>query len=143
MARTLNAATIADQWANGMANCGDKIRAGVNAVNESPTEKAAQASDRYVSGVQRAASNGKFQAGLRKVTLEDWRKATLDKGINRIPQGAAQAKPKFKSFMAEFIPHLEQGMRELDNMPRGDVEQNIARAAAMMRHNAKFARTNR
>jgi hypothetical protein len=141
--KNLSAANIANDWANKMAASGDKIRQGVQSVTESPTEKAALATDRMVAGIQRAAAEGKIQAGLRRVTLEDWRKAMIDKGVGRVGSGAMAAKPKFQDFMGEFIPWLEAGQRALESTPRGDTETNIQRAVAMMRHNSQFRRTRR
>jgi hypothetical protein len=67
----------------------------------------------------------------------------LEKGIGRVASGAQAAKSKMQDFFTDFIPHLEAGVRELQTMPRGDLEANIARANAMMRHNAKFRRNRR
>lgn len=136
-----NANTIAQNWANGMGAAGEKIRSGINAVTEAPTAKAARRVDAMIAGMQRAAAEGKIQRGLERVTLEDWKRAALDKGVARIAGGAQAAKPKVQEFFTEFIPHLQQGLQALEAMPRGDVEQNIARATAMMRHNAKFRKS--
>jgi hypothetical protein len=133
-----NATQMAANWANGMAQAGEKIRAGVQAVTEAPTAKAARRTDAMLAGLQRAIASGKVAAGLNAVSLEDWKSATLNKGIGRVAAGAAAAKPKVQNFAQQFLPHLEAGLRELDSMPRGDIETNIARATAMMRHNAKF-----
>jgi len=139
----LNATQIANNWSNGMSAAGEKVRAGIQAVTESPTAKAARRTDAMLAGLQRAIADGKVQRGLEAVSLEDWKQAALNKGVGRIAAGAAAAKPKMQEFFTQFIPHLEAGMRELENMPRGDVEQNIARATAMMRHNAKFRMARR
>ena len=64
----------------------------------------------------------------------------LEKGLSRVGTGASQAMPKFADFMSEFIPHLQAGVRALETMPRGDLSQNVARAVAMMQHNARFRR---
>lgn len=136
-------AQVAQNWANAMANSSQKLVAGVNAVTEAPTAKAARRVDAMVAGVQRAAQEGKIQRGLERVSLEDWRKAMLEKGATRVAAGAAAAKQKMQDFMADFLPHVEAGVRALDSMPRGDTETNIARAVAMMRHNATFKRTRR
>ena len=64
----------------------------------------------------------------------------LTKGLPRIASGAAQAEPKFQAFMSEFMPHIEQGLRQLQGMPRGDLNQNIQRMVAMVQHNARFRR---
>jgi len=127
----------AANWARGMSNATEKIRAGVQAVTESPTEKAAARADAYAQGVQRAVSEGKFQAGLRAVSTEAWKAATLNKGVTRIAGGATEAQPKFAQFMSNFLPHVQQGVQNLP--PRGTTEQNIQRAVEMMRWNSKFS----
>lgn len=134
------ASAVANRWANGMSGASEKMKAGIQAVTESPTSKAARRSDAYLQGVQRAVASGKYQAALERVTLEDWKKAAIDKGINRVASGAMEAKGKFQTFMQEFLPFLEQGVRALEAQPRGDIEQNIQRAVTMMRYNATFRR---
>lgn len=137
----MNAADIASRWQNGMAGASEKMRQGIDAVTTSPTEKAASAVDRMLAGLQRAIAEGKVQRGLRRITLEGWKKAAKEKGIPRVASGAAAAKPNVQDFFQEFIPHLEGVVRGLESMPRGDLEQNIARASFVMRENAKFRRS--
>lgn len=137
------AQTVANSWAQGMSTAGEKIKAGVNAVTESPTAKAAARADAYMAGVQRAIASGKWQAALQAVTLQDWKTSMIDKGVTRIAAGAAAAKPKFQQFMTEFLPYLQQGVQQLQSMPRGDIEQNIQRAVTMMRWNSGFRRAGR
>lgn len=133
-----SAATVAQNWQRGMANSSEKLKQGIQNVTQSPTAKAANRIDAMVAGVQRAAASGKTQAALNAVTLEDWKKAMLDKGVGRVAAGAAASVPKFQAFMQKFLPHLQSGLAQLDSMPRGDLEANINRANAMMRHNAQF-----
>lgn len=132
----------AANWATGMSNSGDKMRASVNAVNQSPMEAAAAAADRMLMGIQRAVQTGKWQAALRAVSLTQWKDAMLNKGIPRIAQGATTAKPKFQAFMQNFLPYLQQGVDQLNSqIPRGDLETNIQRAAFMARFNANFGKS--
>jgi hypothetical protein len=134
----LNPTQAASSWRKGMASSGDKFKAGVAAVSESPTAKAAMAIDRQVQGVIEAAQSGRTARALNAVTLESWKKDMLEKGATRIAAGAATAEPKVAAFMNEFFPHLQSGMSQLP--PRGGLEENIQRAAAMARHNAAFRR---
>lgn len=140
MAKSIN--EIAKKWSRNLAGSTDSIRAGVQAVTESPTEKAARRQDAYIDGVQRAVQDGKWQRGLRRVSNEQWKEATLTKGLPRIAAGAAAAQGKMESFMAEWMPHEEALQRKLESMPRGTLEQNKARALAAIDHNANFRRRN-
>lgn len=138
----MSAQQIAQNWQNGMGNATAKMKAGVNAVTVSPTQKAAAAADRYVQGIQRSVAEGKWQAGLNRVSLQQWKDDMLNKGIGRVASGAAAAVNKVTDFWTQFGPHLEAGVKALESMPRGDLETNIQRANAMMRHNATFRRRN-
>lgn len=136
-----NAADIASKWARNLGTSVNEIKAGVQAVTTSPTAQAAQRADAYLSGVQQAVSSGKWQAGLNRVTLQDWQNAMINKGLNRIAGGATQAQGKFQDFMSQLLPHIEAGQRALSATPRGDLTTNINRAVQFMQHMAAFKRS--
>jgi len=131
---------VARKWARNLAASTDSIKSGVQNVTVSPTESAARRIDAQVEGVRRAAESGKTQRNLRRVTRDDWVQATLSKGLPRIPSGAQAAVPKMESFMSEWLPFEEQLKQKLASMPRGGLQENIARAVAAMEHNAAFSR---
>lgn len=133
--------SIAKKWAGNLSAATQAIQQGVQAVTTSPTQSAAAQSNAYLAGVQRAVSTGKWQAGLQRVTLQDWQQAMIQKGIPRIGSGATQAVPKFTAFMQQFLPYVQQGLQQLASQPRGTLDQNIQRAVFMMNWNAQFRRT--
>jgi hypothetical protein len=135
----LTAQQIADKWATGVSQSTEALKAGINAVTESPMEKAASAVDRQVAGVIAAAQSGKTAARLRSVSMEQWKQAMLTKGVSRVAGGAAAAKPKFAQFMSEFMPFIRNIVSGLP--PRGDLETNIQRATAVMRGASGFRRS--
>jgi len=134
--KNITPAAFASNWQNGMANCSAKMTAGINAVTVNPAESAIAAIPRMVQGIQAAAASGKIEAGLRRTTLQSWQQNMINKGVNRVSQGATTAKPKVQAFAAQFLPFLQQGVSQLP--PRGDVNQNIQRAVAMMQYNSGF-----
>jgi hypothetical protein len=135
-------AQAAQAWVNGMQAAGAKITAGVNAVTVSPTSAAADASDRMLMGITRAVQSGKWQNSLRAVSLQDWKSAMLEKGVNRIGGGAAAAKGKMQAFLGQFLPYLAAGVQQMNAQhPRGDLEANIARMGFLARYNAQFKKT--
>jgi hypothetical protein len=131
----------AAKWQRNLANAGESIKNGVNAVTVNPAEKAAARQQAYADGVRRAVDEGRYARGLRRVTLQSWQEAMISKGASRIAAGASQAQPKVAAFLNKFLPYVEQGKQKLANMPRGDFEQNLARAAAMARHLHDFQYT--
>lgn len=137
--KNLTPQQIADKWAANMGGSVEAMKAGINAVTEAPTMKAAAAVDRQVAGVVAAAASGKTQRALQAVSLESWKQAILTKGIGRVATGAAAAKNKMAAFMNEFLPFERSLVQSLP--PRGDLETNIQRANAVMRGNANFRRS--
>jgi hypothetical protein len=135
-----NPSDVAKKWQRNLAGASESIRLGVNAITESPTEKAARRQDAYISGVQRAAASGKWARGLRRVSAADWQRAMIDKGIQRIASGASTATPKVEQFMGQWLPYMDQLRSKLASMPRGDIEQNKARMIAAVDHAAAFTR---
>lgn len=137
---TMTPQQVAQKWARNLNAAGESIRAGVEAVTVSPTEKAARRVDAYAAGVQRAVADGTFVSGLRRVTLEAWKDSMLKKGAPRIGAGATAAVGKMEGFLAEFLPYVDSGKRALEATPRGDLQTNIQRMIAMVEHNARFRR---
>lgn len=138
MARSITVAQVADRWAQRGANSGDTVKAGVNAVTESPMEKAAAAKQRYLDGVNRAVQSGKYEERLRAVSLADWRKAMIDKGIPNMRTGYEAGKEKFRRFMEAFLPYVREGAARIRQMRKGTLQDSIDRCVAMIKHNAAF-----
>ena len=141
MAKAMTADEVMRKWAEAGANSAAAVRAGVNAVTESPTAKAAQRVDAWVAGVQRAKD--RYVNRLNAVTLNDWKQSMLGKGITNMGTGYADPlnQRKFLNFMRSFLPYVREGAARVKQMPKGTLQQAIDRAAAMIRHNAEF-RTN-
>lgn len=134
----LNAADVAATWARNMTGSVQKIKAGVAAVTESPMVKAAAQVDRYVSGVQKAAQDGVWQDGLLSVSLEDWKRLTGEKGTQRISAGVTAATPKMEGFLRQLLPHAAAVSREVQALPKGTLEDSIARSNLAIRRMADF-----
>lgn len=127
---------VAANWQRGLSSATDKIKAGINAVTEAPTARAARRVDAQVAGVQRAAASGKTAAALNAVSLDDWKQAFLNKGVSRIASGATTAQNKMADFYTQFLPAVDAAKASLQ--PRGDLEQNLQRANDMARKLAQF-----
>ena len=133
-----NPQAVADKWAAKLGASGQAIKDGIDQVTTAPTLKAAQQVDRYVQGVQEAATSGKWQRGLQSVSLQDWKDAMTNKGLTRITSGATAAKPKFAAFMSKLLPYQDGVVKQLDSMPRGGLQENIARMVFMATKMSEF-----
>lgn len=124
---TLTEQQAADKWAQRMAGSTPQVKAGVMAVQSSPMEKAASRADAYAAGVARAVEQGTYQAGLRAVSLDDWKAATAGKGADRIASGASQAKDKMTRFFQWLLPKTDAVKSAVAAMPKGTKEDSRAR----------------
>lgn len=132
-------AQVAQKWTTNLSAAGPSIQAGVNAVTQAPGAAAARQRQVYVQRVAERADH--WAARVASVSLQDWQQATLDKGLPRVASGAQAAQPKMESFMREFLPHVERVSTQVRAMPKGGVENGIARAVAQIRGNAQFRRS--
>lgn len=130
----------AEKWSRRLGASGQDIQTGVQQVTQSPMQLAAANQQGYIMGVQEAVNSGKWQAGLQRVSLPQWQQAMIQKGIPRIASGAQQGIPKMQEFMTQFLPYLDQGVAQVRQMPKTSVQDGIARATAMILHNAAFRR---
>lgn len=137
----LSAAAVAKQWADRMQAAGQKMTDGVNNVTTSPTELAAQAKDRWIQGVTKAAADGKFEDGLRSVTLSDWKEAMIKKGVPNMQTGARAGQAKMERFLRDFLPFAEGVSQEIASMPKGTLQDSIARATAAITKLASYRRS--
>ena len=136
--KTLDPATVANKWATRLSGATDDITRGVAAVTEAPGVAAARQKALWLQRI--TASADKWARRVSSVSLQDWQTAMTQKGIPRIAGGASAAVPKMTAFMSDFLPYVEQGAATVRQMPKGDVESGVNRAAAMIRHNAKYVR---
>ncbi len=138
MPMTITPAEYQEKHARNLKASIPDVRRGVERVTESPTEKAAAQSDKYLAGIQAAVSSGKWQAGLRRVTLADWKSKMLDKGVARISTGIDAAKSKVISFASELLPFEATLQAQIETMPDMTLEDSIARTTAWMRGMTEF-----
>lgn len=131
---------FADKWKRRISASTQDVRAGVERVTESPTEKALAKKDKMVARLMESLQNGKWEAGLRRVSLEDWRRAMLEKGLGRIAQGAEAATDKVAQFASELLPHIDAGKRQIASMPDVTLEDSINRVGTFLRHMHEFRR---
>jgi len=137
------AAQVAEKWNRRLKGSTQDIEAGVQAVSESPTAKAARKADKMRAKVVESIDSGKWASGLNRVTLEDWKNKTTRKGIPRIAQGADEAVPKMQAFMGELLPHIEAVKAEVAGMPDMTLEDSLNRMNTFIRGMSRFRRGSR
>lgn len=126
------------KWVQNIGSATERMKQGANNVTVAPGVKAAAAADKWLANVQRAQA--KFKNNVSRVSLQDWKDAYINVGIPRVSQGAQAKQAKYTAAMDAFLPYLAQGVAKIDAMPKVTIEDSIARATAMIRHNAAYIR---
>lgn len=122
-----SAADIAAKWSRNVSAATQAYTQGVQAVQTSPMEQAAAHQDAYVAGVQAAAQSGKWAAGLRSVSLQQWKDKTAQLGAQRLASGAAAATPKMQAALQVILPAAQAISDQVKQMPNSTLEDRIAR----------------
>jgi len=118
----------------------EDVRQGIDRVSENPCEKAAAKQDKMLTNLTAAVQNGKWSAGLKRVTLEEWKRKARDIGVNRIAAGIDGAKDKVVAFAEVLLPHIDRGRDKIKAMPDVTLDDNINRMTSFIRHMSDFKR---
>jgi hypothetical protein len=129
---------FADKWNRRIKASVPDIQAGVQRVSTSPGEAAAAKQDKMLQRVTEAITSGKWAERVRSVTVEEWRRAALNKGVPRIAAGADGAVDKQREFASQLLPYLDRVVSEVQRMPDLTLEDAIARATHVIREMSKF-----
>jgi hypothetical protein len=114
------------------------MEAGIQRVSVAPT---AQAADRVQKWQQRLQeSSAKWQRNTRAVTLEQWKDATISKGINRVSGGIDAAQPKVIAMASRLLPAVEAARNQARAMPDLTLSDSIARMTKFVTEMSKFSK---
>ena len=137
----LTAAEFQEKHARRLKAAVEDVRQGIDRVTESPTAKAATKQDKMLSNLTRSVQDGKWAAGLKRVSLEEWKRKARDIGVNRIAAGIDGAKEKVVAFAEDLLPHIDRGKDKIKAMPDVTLDDNINRMTTYIRHMSTFKRS--
>lgn len=123
----------AEKWKRRLSGATEDIRRGVSKVTQSPGAAAAAAEDRMLAGVTDSVTSGRWARKVGAVTLEQWKTAATEKGIPRIASGATAAESKMARTAQTLLPAVDEAAAAARAMPKGTIEDSIARAGEYMR----------
>jgi len=141
MMAKLTAAEFQDKHARRLKAATEDMRRGIDRVTENPCEKAAAKQDKMLTNLTASVTNGKWAAGLKRVSLEDWKKKARDIGVNRVAAGIDGAKDKTIAFAEQLLPHIDREKAKIAAMPDVTLDDNINRMTSFIRGMAGFKRT--
>jgi len=120
----------------------EDVRRGIDRVTESPTAKAAAKQDKMLTNLTASINSGKWAAGLKRVSLDEWKKKTRDVGVNRIAAGIDAAKDKVIAFADDLLPHIDRGKEKIKGMSDVTLDDNINRMTTFIRHMSEMKRSS-
>jgi len=137
----LTAAEFQAKHARRLKAAVEDVRTGIDRVTENPCDKAAAKQDKMLANLTNAVSSGKWAAGLKRVSLEEWKRKARDIGVNRIAAGIDGASDKVIAFAEQLLPHIDREQAKIKAMPDVTLDDNINRMTSFIRGMANFKRT--
>jgi hypothetical protein len=140
MAR-LTAVEFQEKHARRLSAAVEDVRKGIDKVTVNPCELAAAKQDKMLAGVMAAVNEGRWAAGLKRVSLDEWKDKAKNIGVGRIAGGIAAAKTKVIAFAEQLLPHIDAQVAKIKGMSDLTLEDNINRMTTFIRGMASFKRT--
>ena len=137
----LTATEFQEKHARRLKAAVEDVRKGIDRVVENPCEKAAAKQDKMLTNLTASVASGKWAAGLKRVSLEDWKKKARDIGVNRIAAGIDGAKTKVVAFAEVLLPHIDRQLDKIKTMPDVTLDDNINRMTTFIRGMAEMKRS--
>lgn len=137
----LTPAEFQEKHARRLSAAVEDVRKGIDRVTVNPCELAAAKKEKMLANLTASVNDGRWEAGLRRVSLADWKDKAKNVGAGRIATGINAAKAKVIAFAEELLPHIDAGQATLKTLPDITLEDNIARMTSFIRHMANFKRT--
>jgi len=141
MAKNLTPQQVAEKHARRTKGAQQDMIAGVNAVAVNPAEKAVAKEQKLVSNWNAAIQSGKWSRGMKRVTLDGWKKSMIEKGAGRVAAGIDASIDKTTEFFAQLLPFQADLVAKIDKMPDLTIEDSVARSAEFIRGMSKFKRS--
>lgn len=129
------------RWVQQLSASGQRITAGVQAVQTAPGAAAAAKLQKWVAAMTDPATHQKWRNNVAAVSLQQWQSLMTEVGIPRIAAGAQAKQSKYLAFAEQFYPFLQRGVQQVQQMDDTSFEARIQRAVAMMNYTHGFKRT--
>lgn len=137
----LTAAQFQEKHARRLKASVEDVRLGIDRVTVNPCEQAAAKADKMLTNLTASITSGKWAKGLKRVSLEEWKRKARDIGVNRIAAGIDGAKDKVTAFAEELLPHIDRQLTKISGMPDTTLDDNINRMTSFIRGMAEFKRS--
>lgn len=140
MANGKDPKTLAEKYVRRTTAAVSDMVNGVKNVTVNPAEQAIAKEQKLVANWNASVQDGKWRAGMRRVTLQSWQESMVTKGQARIASGVQAAQSKMEGFFTELIPYQDELNKKISTMNDTTLEDNIQRMAEWARGMSKFRR---
>ena len=128
----------AEKQARNLKNSLPDIRMGIERVSSAPGQKAAAAQQRMKDNLNKSIDDGRWAKKVAGVSLEEWKSAALNKGVDRIASGIDNAHDKQVQMAGRLLAAVDQSASKVRAMPKGTLQDSIARMTAFVTDMSKF-----
>ena len=129
---------FAEKWSRRLAGATEDIRRGVESVSEAPGKKAAEKKTKWVAKMTEASTQEKWARNVAGVTLEEWKRKTLEVGLGRISSGVTASTPRMAKFGEQLLTYQETNLPKIRSMPDVTLADTKARMDAWFDIMSKF-----
>ena len=127
-----------EKWSRRLKQATPDIEKGVARVTVAPTAEAVKKQSKMLTRLNEAVNSGKWARALSRVSLEQWKTATTEKGIPRISAGVDGATEKTLRFATALLSHEKSLVAKIETMPDLTIEDAVNRAATWIRGMSSF-----
>ena len=116
----------------------EDMRIGIEAVTEAPGKKAAAAQEKMRAKLTESVRDGTWARRVAGITLEEWKKLMLEKGLGRIAAGIDGSADKVERFFEQLFPFQDALKTKIEALPDLTLEDSINRMNVWVRGMATF-----
>jgi len=128
----------AAKQARNLKNSIQDIRDGINRTTVAPGAAAVRAQDKMRTKTLEAIDSGRWAAKTSAVSLEDWKGAALNKGVDRIATGIDAAHDKQVQMASRLLPAVDAAAQRARAMPSNTLQDSIARMTSFVTDMSKM-----
>jgi len=116
----------------------DEIKKGVEALTEAPGKKAAARKDVWVARMTDSAVHDRWARNVSKVSLDEWKRDMIEKGVGRIAAGLDRSADKIRDFGDKLLSYIKSIKPEFDERRPLTLDEAAAKAADWVKKMGEF-----
>lgn len=135
--REKDPSAVTSRQIQNVQNNAAKMRAGIEAVSQSPGAKAADNIDVMVQNFLAKVNDGSLEQALRGIDLNAWKQQALE-GVSRVGPGMERKRATIEEFHRQLQAYQIQYTKNIDAMPSGTLASSRDRMLANFDQMSKF-----